>query len=83
MNFHSAETTQIIKAWPKIQKAIAPLKTEKDEALTENACEINVTVRACNEYVEIYNKSIAQFPWKIIAFAVGFKAMKPLAKVLL
>ena len=81
----SAETRQIIKAWAKIQKVMMPLKaeSEKDEALTENAYEIVVSVRAYNEYVEIYNRCITRFPWKIIAFAVGFKAMKSLPKVLL
>lgn len=82
-SYLAAETTQIIKDWAKIQKTIAPIKddVDKDESLTENAHEMALALRDYNESIAVYNQSIARFPWKIVAFAVGFKAMKPLPKV--
>ena len=75
-----AETRQIIKSWAKIEKSVAPLKSEinKNEALAQNAKDIDAMVRAYNNNVAVYNDSIAHFPGKIIALAVGFTAVKVL-----
>ena len=71
-----AQTQQIIKSWQKIKKATNVIKEEleKNEALTANAEEISIAVKAYEECVLKYNRQISSFPGKIVALLVGFKA---------
>ena len=79
-SYLTAEIRQIIKAWVKIDKATNQIKSEieKNEALTTNGKEIAFAIKAYNDNTALYNNNIKKLPWNIIAFAVGFKELKPI-----